>query len=58
MHIAVVMFFIAAIVFYAIGYNAPAIGLMVIGFVFEMLAWSTWIGTSIKSRNDDDKQNK
>ena len=55
MHVAVVIFFIAAIVFYLIGYNAPAIGLMVLGFIFEMLAWSTWIGTSIKSRKNENK---
>jgi hypothetical protein len=58
MHTVVVIFFLAAIVFYIIGYNVPAIGLMVLGFVFEMLAWSTWIGESFKSQKNEDSENK
>jgi ABC-type bacteriocin/lantibiotic exporter with double-glycine peptidase domain len=58
MHTVVVIFFLAAIVFYIIGYNVPAIGLMVLGFVFEMFAWSTWISESFKSRNNEDSENK
>jgi hypothetical protein len=58
MHNAVVIFLMAAVVFYGIGYNVPTIGLMVLGLVFEMLEWSTWIGASIKSGKNEDKQNK
>jgi hypothetical protein len=55
MHNAVVIFLMAAVVFYGIGYNVPTIGLMVLGLVFEMLEWSTWIGASIKSGKNEDK---
>ena len=58
MHAAVVLLFLAAIVFYIIGLNAPAIGLIALGFIFELLAWSTWFGESFKSQNDEDTENK
>jgi len=58
MHIAVVIFFAAAIVFYMLGLSTPAFALSALGLVFELLAWSTWIGTSTRSKKEHGSKNE